>query len=89
MFPRLTLVGSGIPAAFLSVPSILRQDWNAALFALIGVGLITYLVLSSVRVCDNCGKVTEPRDLNGPPKTCPKCRTRLLPFRLSDPRPSR
>ena len=88
LFPRLTLVGSAIPAAFFSVPSLLRRDWNAALFVLVGVGLFTYLVLSTVRVCDNCGKVAEPRDLNGPPKNCPKCGARLLPFGLSDSRPS-
>jgi DNA-directed RNA polymerase subunit RPC12/RpoP len=86
-YPRLTLVGTAVPAAFLAAPAVQHQAWGAVLFVVGGVAVINYLALAFVRVCDNCGKIIEPSSLNDPPKNCPRCGTRLFPVRLSDPKP--
>ena len=87
-YPRLTIFGTAMPAAFLAAPAVHQRAWGAVAFIVVGLAFLNYVALSFVRVCDHCGKIIEPYSLNDPPKNCPRCGTRLFRARLSDPKPT-
>jgi len=72
-YPRLTAINSVIVFSLMSIILVAWQQPTGIIFIAVFGSLITYLSVTRTRVCEKCGRVSQPQNLISAPEFCPKC----------------
>ncbi len=82
--PRLRLLNIMVLGPFFVLLPLAWGGPLPALFVLMMLIIISYLIVTKVRVCKECGHVVQPDKLIFPAQFCPKCGAKLTAAKLFD-----